>query len=210
MYTGRDEKKPNITLCLLISASILFTSLSGSNAQAHSIEYHMRPLDAATVEQVVQSLQAMIGEIQRQGVQDSLRLPTDEMAATTLLWSIQQAMIEIDESGTLDNPRLKRALLSAGYADSPYVVEEWQADAEQVLETYEVVRRGLDRAEIQARYARFHKELPQLEEEEAVRMESALIRDQQLLRTTAADLELIRQFSPQLDALAAQLGMPVN
>jgi hypothetical protein len=107
MYTRNDKKKPGIALNLLMPASILFTYLSSSSTLANPIEYHMRPLDAATLERVVQSLQAMIGEIQRQGVQGSL--PDDEMAAINLLRSIQQAMIEADRSGALDNPNALHA-----------------------------------------------------------------------------------------------------
>ena len=173
------------------------------------MHYHMQPLDEATVERVVNSLNQMIGDIRRNGSLDSAGLPNDAMGITVLLWSVQDAMMAMDDSGTLDSPGMRRALISAGYKDSRYVVEEWQADAEQVLETYEVVGRGLSMEGIQARYTAFLADRPQLDEEQAIELESALVRDRQLLRTTAEDVALIRQFKPQLDAIASQLGIPV-
>ena len=194
----------------VISLSLAITAIFCSAARAHPIEYHMQPLDAQTVEQVVQSLELMVGELRNNSSLNAARLPDGPMDVSLLLWSIQGAIMDIDDSGTLDGPVLKRTLLSAGYKDSPYVAEEWQAEAEQVLETYEVLARDLSRATIQARYAAFNKERPELGEDQALTMESALIRDQQLLRTTADDLEIVRQFRPRLDALTAQLGKSVR
>ena len=204
-----DKRKSRNVISILLSTGITFSALFGSSVQAHPMHYHMQPLDEATVERVVNSLNQMIGDIRRNGSLDSAGLPNDAMGITVLLWSVQDAMMAMDDSGTLDSPGMRRALISAGYKDSRYVVEEWQADAEQVLETYEVVGRGLSMEGIQARYTAFLADRPQLDEEQAIELESALVRDRQLLRTTAEDVALIRQFKPQLDAIASQLGIPV-
>ena len=173
------------------------------------MHYHLQPLDKVTVQRVVKSLNRMIDDIARDGSLKSVRIPGDGMGITVLLWSIQDAMMAIDGAGTLDSPGIKRALISAGYKDSRYVVEEWQADAEQVLETYEVLDRDLSMDGMRARYVAFLADQPRLDEEQVVEVESALIRDRELLRTTTEDVALIRQFKPELDALAAQLGNPV-
>lgn len=204
-----DKKKARNVMSILFSAGLTLSVLFGSGSQAHPMHYHMQPLDKVTVQRVVKSLNRMIDDIARDGSLESVRIAGDGMGITVLLWSIQDAMMAIDGAGTLDSPGMKRALISAGYKDSRYVVEEWQADAEQVLETYEVLDRDLSMDGMRARYVAFLADQPRLDEEQVVEVESALIRDRELLRTTTEDVALIRQFKPELDALAAQLGNPV-
>ena len=204
-----DKRKSCNIILILLSVGLTFSVLFGSSVQAHPMHYHMQPLDKATVARVVKSLSRMIDDIRRNGSLDAVRIPGDAMGITVLLWSIQDAMMAIDDAGTVDSPGMKRALISAGYEDSRYVVEEWQADAEQVLETYEVVGRGLSIEGIRARHTAFLADQSQLDEEQVIEVEGALIRDRQLLRTTVEDVALIRQFKPQLDAVASQLGIPV-
>jgi hypothetical protein len=178
-----------------------------ATVQAHPIEYHMQPLDDATIERVIQSLEQMIGELEKTGSLDKVRLPEDAMGIPVLLWSVQDALMEADEVTTIDSPTLKRALLSAGYSDSPYVVEEWQAETEQVLETYEVLKKSLNLEQVYAGYAALEQDRPGLTVDQAVEREIGLLRNHELVRTTGKDIELVKQYLPQLDSLSLRLGI---
>jgi len=167
----------------------------------------MQPLDAKTVERVIQSLDQMVDDLKRSGTLDTVRLPDGAMGISVMLWSVQDALMKLDETTTIDSPTLKQALFSAGYPDSLYVVEEWQIEAEQVLETYEVLNKGLNLDQVYAGYAALERDRPELSEEKVIERESTLIRNHELVRTTAMDLELITHYLPRLDALTERLGI---
>ena len=177
---------------------------------AHPIEFHMQPLDAGTVERVIDSLERVASELQAAGASGRVSMPQDAMGVTAVLWALQDALMEADEVTTTDSPSLKRALLSAGYADSYYVVEEWQGEAERVVETWEVLKRGLKIVQVYAGYSRLEEDRAGLSEEQAIERESTLVRDYELLRTTAKDLELISAYIPRLDAVLVRLGFEVR
>jgi hypothetical protein len=200
-------QKRNLSAAAVFASLCLVAVFSTVAVHAHPIEYHMQPLDAGTIERVIKSLDQMIIELRRADSLDSVQVPDDAMGITVLLWSVQDALMEVDETTTTDSPTLKRALSSAGYKDSPYAVDEWQAEAEQVLETYEVLKKGLNLEQVYAGYAALEEDRPGLSEELAIERESALVRDHQLVRTTGKDVELVRQYLPQLNSLTLQLGL---
>lgn len=191
---------PTFLLCLLCV-------LSMASVYSHPIEYHMQPLDAETVERVIQSLDQMVADLKRSGTLGTVRLPDSAMGISVMLWSVQDALMKLDETTTIDSPTLKRALFAVGYQDSLYVVEEWQIEAEQVLETYEVLNKGLNLDQVYAGYAALEKDRPALSEVQANSRESTLVRKHELVRTTAKDLELVERYLPQLDSIAARLGI---
>lgn len=195
---------------ILVIATVWATislNLFLSPVQAHPIEFHSDPLDAETIERVIKSLNGLISEVESNDTVDSVELPEGYVSAAALMWALQSAVLAIDESGTIDSPVLRQAVLSAGYEDSLYAVEEWQAEAQQVLETYQVIHQGLDNSKLQARYETFNQELPSLKPERAIEIESALIRDAELLRTTAKDRPLVKQYQSQLQALVVRMGI---
>lgn len=187
--------------------AMIFLSLHPSAVQAHPIEFHSQPLDAETIERVIKSLDGLVSEVEANGSVDSIDLPSGYLSVTAMMWSLQRAVMAIDESDNIDSPILRQAALSAGYEASPYAVEEWQAEAQQVLETYQVIHQGLDNTKLQARYATFNQEFPSLDPERAIEIESALIRDAELLRTTAKDRPLVKQYQSQLQALVVRMGI---
>ena len=128
------------------------------------------------------------------------------MDVAELMFSLQTSVLAVDGSDTIDSPVLKQSLSSSGYEDSIYMVEEWKADLQQVLETWEVLQLGLTSENVQARYDAFSQSLPDIEPERAIEIESSLISDAERDRTTAVDRPLVKQYQQQLNALIARLG----
>jgi hypothetical protein len=109
--------------------------------EANPLEYHIGPLQAETVERVIVSLDALINELERTGAIDSLRQDPNPDRRIPL-WRIQAVIAEPTGGSLVDSPVIRRAALQAGYADGPFVVEEWQLDADRVLDVYEAGKRG--------------------------------------------------------------------
>jgi hypothetical protein len=187
--------------------AILCSGFLSPNLQAHPLEYHMQPLDADTMERVIHSFDQMAVELRKAGYLHAVRLTDEAVGISALFWSIQDAMAAADETAIADSPTLNRALLSAGYQDSPYLVEEWQTEAQQVLETYEVLKRGLSLRQVYEGYAAFESERAALTNEQALERESALVNDHQLVRTTTKDRHLVEQYLPRLDVMIGQFGI---
>jgi hypothetical protein len=181
--------------------------LASPAAHAHPIEYHMQPLEDADVERVLSSLELITDELEAAGALSGLRVPDDALGITAILWALLDAVLETDQVSRVDSPTLMRSLAGAGYPQSYYVVEQWQGEAERVIETYEVLKRGLDMKAIYRGYAELEARRGELSAKEADRREGRLVRDHQMVRTTYKDLSLISAYLPRLDALAARLGL---
>ena len=101
---------------------------------------------------------------------------------------------------------LNDLLADSGYADPMIGVIEWQLEAERVLETYEVLVRGLDVESLNAAFARYDEASARLSDEQALDQEIALFRDVQLLNTAGADVGAIEPYRARLDKLVQRLG----
>ena len=183
---------------------------SPNPALAHPIEFHMRPLDTQTVERVIVSLNRMLDTVEAAGDRRAISWPEKPMGIADLVPSLQDALMDVDEVTTLESPSLRQALRDAGYPDAPFIVEEWELDARQLLETYEVLSRGLDFQQVQAGYAAFDKARPLLTDDQTLDRESHLMRDHELVRTTGKDLELVSRYVPRLKALLQRAGIGAN
>ncbi len=188
--------------CLVAFATVFPVA----TAHAHPIEYHRKPLNAEGVQRVLASFDLLMGELRNADTLNAARIPANAMGVTLMLWSVQDAIADADETAPSDSPSLKRSLNAAGYKDSPYMVDEWQIEAERVLETYEVLQKGLTQASVIADYAAFKKEASGLSEEQAVNRQRILVRNSQLVRTTSKDLALVSEYRKQLDALVEQFA----
>jgi len=120
---------------------LLVGACSIPSVQAHPIQYHMQPLDAETVERVIASLDRLISELERAGAMDSLRGYQDEEGPIPF-WMIQGALADSESSSLVESPGIKRALMLSGYADSPFLVEEWQLEVDRVLDVYASLKSG--------------------------------------------------------------------
>jgi hypothetical protein len=189
-----------ITACLVLSIS---------TAQAHPIEFHMQPMEAADVERVITSLERIADELNAAGKQNTLRMPENSLGISAMPGVLQGALMEADEVTTVDSPSLLRAITAAGYADSYYVVEQWEGEAERVVETYEVLKRGLSMDRIYKGYADLEAQRTNFSEEVAAQSERILVREHEMVRTTAKDLDLVSVYLPRLDVLVARLGIEV-
>jgi hypothetical protein len=203
---GSLDQHFRMIIFICAASAMIVLSLFPAIAQAHPIEFHSKPLDSVTIERVIKSIDGLILEVETNGSVVSIDLPEGDVSVAAMMWSLQSAVLAVDESDTIDSPVLRQALFSAGYQESSYTVEEWQAEAQQVLETYEVIRRGLNNAKLQARFETFNKELPTLEPQRAIEIERSLILDAELLRTTAKDRPLVKKYEKQLQAMVARLG----
>ena len=76
-----------------------------------------------------------------------------------------------------------------------------------MIETWEVLKRGLDMDQVHAGYTALEQDRGRISEDEAIERESVLVRNHELVRTTAKDLELVSEYLPQLDAVAKRLGL---
>jgi hypothetical protein len=121
------------------SAAILL--VVSSPVAAHPIEYHMQPLQAETVERMIVSLDELISELDRLGAVGTIR---DAQAPDRRIpiWRIQAAVAAPTGGSIAESPAIRRAAVKAGYEDGPFVVEEWQLDANRVLDVYEALKNG--------------------------------------------------------------------
>jgi hypothetical protein len=188
--------------CLVASA----TAFPFAGAHAHPIEFHMGRLDASAVERVLTSLDLLMGELKSAGRPDAANLPDGALGITAILWSIEDAVAAMDETWPTKSPALLRALQSAGYEDSPYVVAEWKIEAERVLEAYEVLSGNFQEKDIHARLAELEKNANRLTDEERVNRERMLIRKASMLQTTAGDISQVAPFRQRLDRLTSSLS----
>jgi hypothetical protein len=170
------------------------------------MEFHMAPLDAATVERVLASLDSLASELLEAGLVDGARLPDDALGITALLWSIEAAVVTMDNAWPTESPALLGALAAAGYEDSPYMVAEWKVEAERVLEAYEVLRANLTGEGLATEWAELERNRGQMSEAALHEQESALIRKASMLRTTARDIEQVAPYRQRLDRLTRQFS----
>jgi hypothetical protein len=194
-------------LTLIFRAWAFWVLLAASpQLPAHPMEYHLRPLDAASVERVLDSLDRMVTQLRENDSLASASLPDDAMGISAIVWSMQDAVLSIDDSTPADSETLNSTLAASGYTDPEIQVYEWQLEAERVLETYEVLVSGIDMTTVNAGFTELERDRASLPEDEAREREAALYRNEEMLRTTAKDLELISHYRPRLDALVGRLG----
>jgi len=177
---------------------------------AHPMEYHFRPLDAATVERVLDSFDRLVIQLQNNGSLAAARLPDDAMGITAVAWSLQDAVLAIDDSTPADSEILDEALAASGYGDPEIRGYEWALEAERVLETYETLVNNIDIASLNAGFAELEANRDSLSEEEESEREAVLFRNEQLLRNTWQDFELVSQYRQRLDFLVRRLGAEVD
>ena len=187
--------------CLLVVGTVIPLP----TAHAHPVEFHMGPLDASAVERVLVSLNLLLDELKSGNSLDTANLPDGALGITAILWSIEGAVAAMDKSWSTKSPSMLRALQSAGYEDSPYIVAEWKIEAERVLEAYEALSENYQEDDIFAELAELEKEANNLTDEERVRRESTLIRKASMLQTTARDISQIAPFKQRFDQLTKQL-----
>jgi hypothetical protein len=194
--------------CKMLSATLIVANalMFVSTAQAHPLEYHLEPLDSAAVERVVSSLELLTAELDTTALLDSARLPGDALGVTALLWSLEEAVTAMDTSSPPQTPTLLRSLAEAGYISSPYVVAEWEFEAERVLEAYEVLSGNFSLEVVSEAMARLEENPDQLTETQVADAEMALIRQASMLQTTAADIAQVAPFRQRLDSLTSRLS----
>ena len=188
--------------CVLVISALLSTG----NASAHPLQYHLEPLDARTVERVLSSFELLTAELEGASRLASARLPDNAMGVTALLWSLRGAVADLDQAPPIDSPALQQALEAAGYERSPYMVAEWQMEAERVLESYEVLRRDLRLETVYAALSELDESAGQLDAEQAELREFELLRQLSMLQTTARDVAQVAPYRDRLDALAGKLN----
>lgn len=122
--------------CAASSLLVLWASVV-----AHPIEYHMEPLSAETVERVVKSLDMLLADLERTGAIAALRADPDPERRIPI-WRMQAVIAAATGGSTVGSPAIRDAVLQAGYQDGPFVVEEWQLDADRVLDVYDALKNG--------------------------------------------------------------------
>jgi len=205
-----QECRRSKLVCLLRPVALLALLLGFQQLMAHPMEYHYRPLNAATVERVLDSFDRMVIQLQKNGSLASARLPDDSMGITAVVWSLQDAVLAIDDSTPANSKILDEALAVSGYADPEIRGYEWQLEAERVLETYEALVSNIDIASVNSGFDELEQDRDSLTEDEVQVREAVLYRNEQLLRTTWRDLELLRHYRQRLDFLVQRLGAEVD
>jgi hypothetical protein len=195
---------------LLRPVVFLTLLLTYQQLMAHPMEYHYRPLDAAAVERVLDSFDRMVIQLQKNGSLASARLPSDAMGVTAVVWSLQEAVLAIDDSTPAGSKILDEALAASGYSNPEIRGYEWQLEAERVLETYEALVNSIDMSSVNSGFAELEKDRNSLTEDEVREREVVLYRNEQLLRTTWKDLELVSEYRQRLDFLVGRLGAEVD
>ncbi len=191
---------------IVACALVISVLLCPGRAAAHPLQYHLEPLDARTVERVLTSFELLAAELEGADRLASARLPENAMGVTALLWSLQGAVANLDQAPPVDSPALQQALATSGYVRSPYMVAEWQMEAERVLESYEVLLRDLRLETVYAALAELDESAGQLDDEQAELREFELLRQLSMLQTTARDIAQVTPYRDRLDALAGKLN----
>lgn len=193
--------------CRILAASLgLALLLPASPASAHPIEYHYGPLEAATVERVLDCLDRMVVELERNGALSSARLPEGALGIAALGPTVEDAILVLNETGDGAAATLNELLAACGYRDSLAAMSLWQAEAERVLETYEVLVRNLDWRTVNEAFRRYDSERARLTEAQTLDREMRLFRDEQLLKTAGADTLVLEPFRQRVDLLTRRLG----
>lgn len=195
-HTRRRALKEGLLLSL-----VWLCLFSSTQAGSHPIEYHMQPLSAGQVERVVSSLEKIASRLQDPG---AVQLPDDAMGISLALWSLWDAL---DAGGGPGEDPLPDILVAAGYESSYFMIEEWEIEAQRVLETYEVLHKGLGSQAVQRAYSKLEALRPQLDEQQLLARERAVIRDQQLVNRSAIDLALVANYQARIDRLFAKLQL---
>jgi len=194
--------RPATVVVLACLLSTMFTP----RVVAHPLEHHLQPLDDETVERVLDSLDQLVIQLENQGALNTARLHEGALGVAAMAAALEDAYLELQVSSKQAITTLNDLLADSGYADPMIGVIEWQLEAERVLETYEVLVRGLDVESLNAAFARYDEASARLSDEQALDQEIALFRDVQLLNTAGADVGAIEPYRARLDKLVQRLG----
>lgn len=181
-------------------------TLQVPSAAAHPLEYHLSPLGDQEIERVLTSFELLSTGLEAAGLQDSARLSDNAMGITAIVWSTGEAVAAMDDSRAVDSPALLSALRSAGYEESPYIVAEWQMEAERVWEAYEVLTANFQLEAIGRDLAALENEAEGLTPRQRAEKDAALMRQLSMLQTTAGDISRVAPYRQRLEALALRLG----
>ncbi|RLQ20436.1 hypothetical protein DWB85_17645 [Seongchinamella sediminis] len=184
------------TLCLGVN-------LLPCTVAAHPMEYHLAPLDSVTVERVIDSLEGMARALRGAG----FRLPDSNLGVAALGAALEDTLrlLQAQQPPAVAAPA--EVLLAAGYTDPLVGQLSWQLDAERVLESYEVLARGLDAAAVDGAFIAFAEASENMPQETALHQEMRLLRDAELVRTTRNDIATVTPYRSRLDALVRSLGV---
>jgi len=188
--------------CMIVLTQVF----QASTLMAHPLEYHLDPLDEQSIERVLTSFDLLAAELEAAGLQDSAQLSGNALGITAIVWSTENAIADMDDQRPVDSPALLNALTSAGYEDSPYMVAEWQMEAERIWEAYEVLTANFQVETIGREMKVLEQEADELTPRQRAEREAALIRKLSMLQTTAGDISQVAPYRQRLDELARRLG----
>jgi hypothetical protein len=177
-----------------------------SGIKANSIEDLMPPFEARSIERVLASLEQLAAELEQNSSVQRAPPSAKALDSIAILWSVEEAISGIDQSILADSISLKRALLEAGYRDSPHIVEEWQAETERVLQAYDVLNKGLNPESMATAIAEFEQHRSGMTDKQLEEQQNRLLIDVELLRITARDLGAIETHQQQLSVLLKRLS----
>jgi hypothetical protein len=206
--TNRNSALTDTTRWPVRALAVLIV-LASTSLAAHPLQYHLKPLDAARVERVLTAFETLLSVVERGGAMEAARLPDGALGASALVWSVQGAVVAMDDSAGRGGDSLSAALLASGYEDSPFVVDEWRFEAERVLAAYEVLSGDLRRDEVYAAMAELETEAATTPADELEERTAALVRQAELIHDTQYDVPAVAPFRARIDAFVSSLARTV-
>lgn len=127
---------------------LLFSALASgflSKVQAHDTSEAEAPISAEATERAVTSLENLFDALDRAGRLGEVRLPDGAVNLAALLGPLEDTVAAADETTVGDSPTLNEALRSAGYEDSPFMIDDWRYETRDVLIHFEQLQSAPDK-----------------------------------------------------------------